>query len=45
MAKAGAGEASALSPHCVSMPIAFAAITLCFACNVSAHGGGINAEF
>jgi hypothetical protein len=44
MAKAGAGEASALSPEGVSMPMALTAITLRFASNVSAHGGGLNAE-
>jgi hypothetical protein len=44
MAKAGAGEASALSSDGVSMPLAVSAIALCFASNVSAHGGGLNAE-
>jgi hypothetical protein len=44
MAKAGAGEASALSPEGVSMPMALTAIALCFASNVSAHGGGLNVE-
>jgi hypothetical protein len=44
MAKAGAGEASALSPDGVSMPMALTAIALCCAGNVSAHGGGLNAE-
>lgn len=44
MAKAGAGEASALSPDGVSMPMALTAIAMCFVSNVSAHGGGLNAE-
>lgn len=44
MAKAGAEEASALPPDGVSMPMALNAIALCFVSNVSAHGGGLNAE-
>lgn len=44
MAKAGAGEASALSPEGISMPMVLTAIELQFARNVSADGGGINAE-
>lgn len=44
MAKAGVGEASALSSDGVSMPMALTVIELCFASNVSAHGGGLNAE-
>ena len=44
MARAGAAEASALSTHGVSIPMAFTAIALCFASNVSAHRGGLNAE-
>jgi hypothetical protein len=44
MAKAGAGEASALSPEGVSMSMALTAIAMCFVSNVSAYGGGLNAE-
>jgi Excalibur calcium-binding domain len=44
MAKAGAGEASTLSPDGVSMPMALTAITICFVSHVSVHGGGLNAE-
>lgn len=44
MAKAGAGKASALSPDGATIPMAFAAIALCFVGDVSAHGGGLNAE-
>ena len=44
MAKAGAGEASALSPNSISISIALNAIAICFASDVSAHGGGLNAE-
>jgi hypothetical protein len=44
MAKAGAGEASALSYEGVSIPMALTAIALCFASDVSAHGGRLNAE-
>ena len=44
MAKVGAGEALALSSDGVSMPMALIVIELCFASNVSAHGGGLNAE-
>lgn len=44
MAKAGAGEASALSSDGVSMPMALTAIAMCFVSDISAHGGGINAE-
>lgn len=44
MAKACTGEASALSPDGVSMPMALTAIAMCFVSDVSAHGGGFNAE-
>lgn len=44
MAKAGAGEASALSSHGILMPVAVTAIVLYFAGDVPAHGGGLNAE-
>jgi hypothetical protein len=44
MAKAGAGEASALTFDGVSMPMVLTAIPMCFVSNVSAHGGGLNAE-
>lgn len=44
MAKAGAGEASTLSPDGATIPMSFTAIALCFVGDVSAHGGGLNAE-
>jgi Excalibur calcium-binding domain len=44
MARAGAGNASQLSPDGTSLPMAFAAIVLCIAGNASAHGGRLNAE-
>jgi hypothetical protein len=44
MAREGAGEASALSPDGVSIPMAFTAIALYFASDVSVHGGGLNDE-
>ena len=44
MAKAGAGEASVLSPDGIFMPMAFTAISMCFVSDVSTHGGGLNAE-
>ena len=44
MAKAGTGEASALSPDGVSISVALNAIATCFVSDVSAHGGGLNAE-
>lgn len=44
MAREGAGEASALSPDGVSIPMALNAIALCFVSDVSAHDGGLNAE-
>lgn len=44
MAKAGAGEASALSPNSISISIALNAIAPAFASDVSAHGGGIAEE-
>lgn len=44
MAKAGAGEASALSPDGISMPMSLSDIALCFASDVSAKFRGINAE-
>jgi Excalibur calcium-binding domain len=44
MAKAGAGKASALSPVGLLMQMALTAIAVCFASDISAHGGGLNAE-
>ena len=44
MAKAGAGDASELSPDGAVLPLAFAAIALCIAGSASAHGGRLNAE-
>ena len=44
MAREGAGEASALSPDGVSIPMAFTTIALYFASDVSVHGGGLNSE-
>lgn len=44
MAKVGAGGASTLSPDGISVPMVLTAIALQFARNVSADGGGINAE-
>ena len=44
MAKAGARNASELSPGGTSLPMAFAAIALRIAGSASAHGGRLNAE-
>ena len=44
MPKVGTGKISALSLDGVALPMAFAVIALCIAGNVSAHGGGLNAE-
>ena len=44
MPKVGTGKISALSLDGVVLPMAFTAIALCIAGNVSAHGGGLNAE-
>ncbi|NOT87457.1 MAG: excalibur calcium-binding domain-containing protein [Lysobacter sp.] len=44
MAREGAGEASALSLDGVSIPMALTAIALRFIGDISAHGGGLNAE-
>jgi hypothetical protein len=44
MAKVGVGEASALSPDGVSMPMARTVIALCSTSNAYAHGEGLNAK-
>jgi hypothetical protein len=44
MARAGAGKASAWLPDGATIPMALTAIALCFVGDVSAHGGGLNAE-
>jgi hypothetical protein len=44
MAREGAGEATALSPDGVSIPMELTAIAQCFASDVSAHGGGFSPE-